>query len=163
MDTAILPRLSGERGQAMSDLDKLIAMADKVYKDIFNVARRERGLIRGLADALVSVRAERDAAVVAIERVRAAVEKHKHWNEDCGWDVPTIEVLAALDGAPEPEWEYGLLNPQAPDGGKLQGGAHLISDSRDHIITQQRSGHPVIQAVRRRKAGPWLPVEEHDG
>lgn len=47
--------------------------------------------------------AERDAATATADRVRAAVEKHKHWNEGCGWDVPTIEVLAALDGAPEPE------------------------------------------------------------
>lgn len=72
------------------------------------------------------------------------------------WPCPTV---AALDGAPEPEWEYGLLNPQAPDGGKLQGGAHLISANREHILAQQRRGHPAILAVRRRKAGPWLPVE----
>lgn len=52
---------------------------------------------------LEETEAERDDALAAIERVRAAVEKHRHWNEGCGWDVPTIEVLAALDGAPEPE------------------------------------------------------------
>ncbi|QIK64560.1 hypothetical protein G7068_16055 [Leucobacter viscericola] len=43
-----------------------------------------------------SVRAERDAALAAIARVHAAVESAKHWNEGCGWDVPSIKVLQAL-------------------------------------------------------------------
>lgn len=66
-------------------------------------------MVHRLTDALEAATRERDAALEAIDRVRAAVEKHEHWNDDCGWDVPTIEVLAALDGAPdgapEPELE----------------------------------------------------------
>ena len=99
---------------------------------------------------------ERDAALAAIERVRALAFGHGKGAEDLPVDRDALK--AALDGAPEPEWEYGLLNPQAPDGGKLQGGAHLISANREHILAQQRRGHPAILAVRRRKAGPWEPV-----
>ena len=118
---------------------------------------------------------ERDAALAAVERVRVIHARDEHglcvecsWeypetsydalSNDVSWPCPTV---AALDGEPEPEgrWEYGLLNPQAPDRGKLRDGAHLISDNREHILKQQRRGHPSIQAVRRRKAGPWLPVE----
>ena len=125
---------------------------------------------------LEEAEAERDAALAAIERVRAIhfediayaddsygpeprpdnYERHYCSEDGEDWPCPTIQ---ALDEAPEPEWEYGLLNPQAPDGGKLQGGAHLITANREHILAQQRRGHPAILAVRRRKAGPWEPVE----
>lgn len=106
-----------------------------------------------MSDKELIAEAERDAALAAIERVQETLSLHNPNGR------LVKEVLAALDGAPEPQWEYGLLNPQAPDGGKLQGGAHLISANREHILAQQRRGHPAILAVRRRKAGPWLPVE----
>ena len=54
--------------------------------------------------------AERDAALAAIERVRAAVSGHPEcdcYEEgdviSCGWKSAYASVLAALDGAPEPE------------------------------------------------------------
>lgn len=34
------------------EIEKLIAEADRAYEDVFNVAQRERDLIRRLADAL---------------------------------------------------------------------------------------------------------------
>ncbi len=108
----------------------------------------------------VKAEAERDAALAAIERVRAEADAYAEQSdvmEPCGAVAQALRT--ALDGAPEPEWEYGLLNPQAPDGGKLQGGAHLISANREHILAQQRRGHPAILAVRRRKAGSWEQVE----
>lgn len=49
------------------------------------------------------LRAERDAYKARLDAVRATVEYEKHWNDGYGWDVATIRVLAALDGAPEPE------------------------------------------------------------
>lgn len=36
-----------------------------------------------------------------LDAVRAVVESEKHWNEACGWDVPAIRLLAALDGGDE--------------------------------------------------------------
>lgn len=119
-----------------------------------------------LEGMIAEARAERDAALAAIERVRAI-----HLNagpsqgygsqfkggygmlgdccESCGshgeygveWPCPTIQ---ALDGAPEPEeveWEYRC-------------------DIRKHFwvthgVHHDCEGNP----ERRRKAGPWVPVE----
>ena len=64
-------------------------------------------------DVLMSVRVERDAALAAVERVRAIHQKRgASWPHNGGtyvcdadnklWPCPTV---AALDGAPEPEWE----------------------------------------------------------
>ena len=93
--------------------------------------------------------AERDAALAAVERCRAAVEKHKHWNEDCGWDVPAIEVLAALDGAPEPEWEYECRISAPWDWRKCAADSGMCPEG-----SERRKRTPVIPA------GPWLPIEK---
>lgn len=31
------------------------------------------------------------------KRLRDVVENDRHWNDDCGWDVPTISIIAAID------------------------------------------------------------------
>lgn len=56
------------------------------------------------------IRAERDAALAAVERIRQAVSGHPEcgrYEEDdvisCGWKSAYASVLAALDGAHEPE------------------------------------------------------------
>lgn len=101
----------------MIDLDELIAEARRWANGHPN--RRSGELMRDLADALESVRAERDAALAAIDRVRVL---HRRLNivdevtderlgdacEVCSeiesyeltWPCPTV---AALDWAPEPE------------------------------------------------------------
>ena len=129
----------------MTDLDELIAEArheesiqDKLG-DGFSEGSEERAFYyehrdryKRLADALVSVRAERDAALAAVERVTAerdsamariakAWELHEQftWSfgygpvQTCKWcadhgvpqDVASwpCPTVAALDGAPEPE------------------------------------------------------------
>ena len=48
----------------------------------------------------LTTEAERDAALAAIERVRETLMLHNPNGR------LVKEVLAALDGAPEPEWEY---------------------------------------------------------
>ena len=60
-----------------------------------------------LIDAL---RAERDAALAALERIRRAVSGHPECDRyeegdviSCGWKSAYASVVAALDGAPEPE------------------------------------------------------------
>lgn len=64
----------------------------------------------GLEEGIKIGRAERDAAVAAIERIREAVSGHPEcdrYSEDdvisCGWKSAYASVVAALDGAPEPE------------------------------------------------------------
>lgn len=146
--------------------------------------------IDNLDELITELRAERDAALAAIERVRAVhrkftyyeledscpdtSEEHReerhHESDEIGEfyceDMPTGDVVcdlcrdadgermdwpcptvAALDGAPEAEWEYGVevegevaVRPKAI--------AERASDSADYATL-----------VRRRKAGPWLPVE----
>lgn len=126
------------------------------------------------SDARVKeLEAERDAATAAIERVTAerdsamariakAWELHEpftwsfgygpvqscKWCADHGvsqevasWPCPTIQ---ALDGAPEPEWEYAHR-----EGGKVY----------DEPSTPLAAAKILnSQPVRRRKAGPWMPV-----
>lgn len=64
---------------------------------------RERNLF-------VGIKAERDAALAAIERIRQAVSGHPECDRyeegdviSCGWKSAYASVVAALDGAPEPE------------------------------------------------------------
>ena len=59
-----------------------------------------------------AIEAERDAALAAIERVRAIADdgvwRDTKTSGDWAWalDHMAHKILAALDGAPEPEWEY---------------------------------------------------------
>lgn len=107
---------------------------------------------------LVKIAAERDAALAAVERCRVAVEKHKHWNDDCGWDVPAIELLAALDGAPEPEWEY-RVEYRVP-GGKthVSGPMDSLEEARGFVLENIHGG-AIVRRAKEVSAGPWLPVE----
>lgn len=92
---------------------------------------------------------------VAPEVIAEAVERN----------AAALEALAENDGPVdtvprEGEWEYGLVNPDAlPGQYGRDDRAHLVSRSREHIERQQRRGHPSIRVVRRRPAGPWLPVD----
>ena len=71
-----------------------------------------------------------------------------------------VLALCEAADAPDSDWEYGLVNPDAlPGEYGRDDRAHLVSSSREHIERQQSRGHPAIKAMRRRKAGPWLPVE----
>lgn len=73
--------------------------------------------------------------------------------------VQLIERLLAERGQAEVEWEYGLLDPQ--DGfGEINTKAHLVSQNFEHVRRQHRRGHPTIQFVRRRKAGPWEVIDD---
>ena len=110
----------------------------------------------GLEEGIKIGRAERDAAVAAIERVRDVAMKHRsveQHNEmvpvtdiaDLIREPSSADYLAALDGAPEPEWEYRART----DYGRVvaQGSLDEIGYLSGHIWE------------RRRKADPWLPVE----
>ena len=103
----------------MSDLNGVVGYARRwieLHRE--NKFQREAAkIMQRVVDALESVRTERDAAVAAIERVRAVLVKWEAQQEhnreilgsgglghfqaiDC-----TGDLRAALDGAPEPEEE----------------------------------------------------------
>jgi len=103
---------------------------------------------------IAELEAERDAALAVLERIREAVSGHPECDRyeegdviSCGWKSAYASVVAALDGAPEPEWEYsrGVLH----ENGLLHAGFGI---PRDQVVN-----------VRRRKAGPWLPVSSGEG
>ena len=84
-------------------------------------------------------KAETDAALAAIERVKETLSLHNPNGR------LVKEVLAALDGAPEPEWEYA----------HREGGRVYDEPSTPLAAAKILNSQP----VRRRKAGPWPPVE----
>ena len=64
----------------------------------------------GLLARVRELEAERDAALAALERIRRAVSGHPECDRyeegdviSCGWKSAYASVVAALDGAPEPE------------------------------------------------------------
>lgn len=97
--------------------------------------------------------AERDAALAAIERVRAVAD---HWSSDEDAKGLHFDLVAALDGAPEPEWEYGREY-------RDEAGCPHVRESSDVSSPDghRADGSPYwnYRAMRRRPAGPWLPVE----
>ena len=109
---------------------------------------------RRLADALEAATRERDAAVAAIERVRAAVSGHPECDryEDgdvisCGWKSAYASVVAALDGAPEPEVEREYRRVR-PDGVPVFNAVFETMPLLDDYYTAEY-----------RTVSPWLPVE----
>lgn len=115
-----------------------------------------------LVDALEASLGERDAAVAAIERVReehqpcyTCAEPHCFRCKEAKWPCATFQ---ALDGAPEPNWEYGA---KVYNSGRVV----RIEDSPEKVQLGRSATSYVNPQwvadvlVRRRKAGPWLPVE----
>lgn len=116
-------------------------------------------LLKSLADALVSVRAERDTALAAIERVAVEIEAVAGGitssSEAAGYRNGLRRaaqvVRAALDGAPEPEWEvqYGRRNRET-------GALHwLTGDPRDDWWHENQDQYEHVK----RYTSPPLPVD----
>lgn len=110
-----------------------------------------------------------DAATAAIERVRALVSAWQNTTPASGpfperavidVDVEIIApLLAALDGAPEPEWEWGVqyVPPSVYAGEPVSCASEraarmAIRGSSEPIRLHRRHPKVVIPA------GPWLPV-----
>lgn len=107
-----------------------------------------------------------ERAEAATERIREAVSGHPEcdrYSEDdvisCGWKSAYASVVAALDGAPEPEpeWEYGTGHTADPGVGapELNRRAAEMRAAAWNRSTRTQTG----VVVRRRKAGPWETVE----
>lgn len=163
----------------MSEHENLIAEAQEWASSYASWG--DNGLVDRLVDALSGVRAERDAALARIAEAAKLHRKYTYYDledscpdttdehreehhheasDDIGefycdqmptgdvccdncrdvngdrmeWPCPTI---TALDGAPEPEWEY--MSDQG-----------AVTDSPENALD------------RRRKAGPWIPVESEE-
>ena len=99
-----------------------------------------------------AVKAERDAALAAVERVQETLSLHNPNGR------LVKEVLAALDGAPEPEWEWGWMADKERRASMSPRGPRLLIDGHPHT-PEEIARFPRGQRVRRVKAGPWLPVE----
>ena len=72
-------------------------------------------------------------------------------NSDPWAQLLTENILAALDGAPEPEWEYGCRSSAHWETVNLDPG---LDDPEDHGYDC-----PSPAIVRRRKAGPWEQIK----
>lgn len=99
--------------------------------------------------------AERDTALAAIERVRARLgDILPDWS-DSGV-IAVADILAALDGAPEPEWEYQWGEP----GESFEGFDSF--ETYDEALAEMRdqSEYSSHRVMRRRKAGPWEVCNE---
>lgn len=110
------------------------------------------------------LRAAKDAALAREAKVRelhqaredgwcsACAETNDQTGEFQDFPCPTV---AALDGAPEPEWEYACreIDEDEPWTNFYKSSKELKSSLGE---IAERDGEEV---VRRRKAGPWLPVE----
>ena len=106
----------------------------------------------------IEARAERDAALAAIERVKETLSLHNPNGR------LVKEVLAALDGAPEPEeveWEYGVRNRLTWKVG-FPYSREEVADRIDDENRRVAGTYYVMrfEAVRRRKAGPWIGVDD---
>lgn len=89
--------------------------------------------------------AERDAALAAIERVRVVAFGHGKGAEDLPVDRDALK--AALDGAPEPEWEREYRRVR-PDGVPVFNAVFESLPVLDDYYTAEY-----------RTVSPWLPVE----
>ena len=109
-----------------------------------------------------------DAATAAVDRVRALAHQHRsaeQHNEtvplsdigDLIGEPSSADYLAALDEAPEPEWEYGSAHRDDPSVGateySTERAEQRVREWNDH--DDQKGG----LLVRRRPAGPWESVE----
>lgn len=105
--------------------------------------------LEALRDAVARVRAIHQP----IEVLAGADFRQARECSACGGDEPLSYpclTIAALDGAPEPEWEWGLRDADC-------GMTYVVDRPKDSAISSGRY-------LRRRKAGPWEPVgSETDG
>ena len=111
--------------------------------------------------------AERDAATAAVERVRAALgEVLPDWSDN--GVVAVADILAALDGAPEPEGKRWFAACWRDDNGTLNSleSATIVREYAEADVMRWRdqeqrepSGQPDRVVLATKISYPWLPVE----
>ena len=128
-------------------------------------AVRNRILAAGFSRATVP-----DAALAAIAAARVVClqlggvdgdvsQPAPSYYVSVGRNVVATEVLAALDGAPEPEWEYSVVFNDPEDGWTNDGAD--THDNYEDARNQFSEPYWMVEdlVVRRRKAGPWEPIK----
>ena len=126
-------------------------------------SKAEHELRAVAADALEAATRERDAAVAAIERVRAEADAYAEQPdvmELCGAVAQALRT--ALDEAPEPEGRWGYR-------GRLQSCGYVAEGyiSAEHAMNGLRvelEDHPYLAMddtaiVERARVREWIPVE----
>ena len=117
-----------------------------IETDSLEYSREFRNFWKAETDAATELRTERVAALEVVDRCREVVDALRTRyaeNSDAAYFVR--QIVAALDGAPEPEWEYRVT---------LKNGTELARGTLDEVRRFK-----TIDIERRRLAGPWLPVE----
>ena len=71
--------------------------------------------------------------------------------------VRIAEAALSRAAAPEPEWEYGWKADEERRVMMTPRGPRLLIDGHPHT-PEELARFPRGQRVRRRKAGPWLPI-----
>lgn len=158
--------LIAEARQEESIQDKLgDGFSEGSEERAFYYEHRDR--YKRLTDALEVATSERDAALAAVAAIRELLsdEDGQVWSAEGVWGsyrvVDADAVAAALDGAPEAEWEYCFAEIQ-DDGeiytnGPEEGFQFATAEAaRDASIEES---DVVMKRVKGVPAGPWLPVE----
>ncbi|MBC9927202.1 hypothetical protein [Leucobacter sp. cx-169] len=153
-------------------MSKINADIERYREGYGDISLAIQALEGRLADALASAThsPEQGEASAAIERVRALACKHRsveQHNEtvplsdigDLIGEPSSAEYFAALDGAPEAEWEYGFRGRYAVMH-PTKAGQRIETPE----ITQRTPDNwlPEMGEIYRRRpstpAGPWLPA-----
>lgn len=131
------------------------AATEEAFKKAVALSERRQTLLE-------EAEAERDAALAAIGRVLALHSKSDYDGGICldcekPWPCPTV---AALDGAPEPDWEYGYRG-RYTDRHPTKAGQRMERPKRTYRTPD--NWLPELGEIYRRRpslpAGPWVPVE----
>lgn len=150
----------------MSDVSKtneaLIAEAQEHYSEMNGLNSRAAEVMMELVAALESATRvpEQGEASAAIGRVRAIHKREviavhpgigeEAWCPACQEHWP-CSTTTALDGAPEPEWEYGEIGPANQ--------VHMTTPER---VRKSEALGWSQEIVRRYTAGPWVSVKVGD-
>lgn len=109
----------------------------------------------------IEAQRERDAALAAVERVAKIHGPSDEFPAGCDYceRLTPCSTRVALDGAPEPEWEYSV-GFNDPECGWINDHAD-IHDNYEDARSDYSEPHWLVEdrVVRRRPAGPWEPVE----
>lgn len=109
-----------------------------------------------------SLKAERDKAAEAIERVRAIHHRRKIWTGSgrfywgCDFDRGSwpCSTDTALEEAPEPEWEYGIRNTATG----VVGYPWTRSEAEELVSNVERDNAALFEVVRRTPEREWQSV-----
>ena len=143
--------IKAELASRIEDRDYWYGIADKAasQRDAANEDRKQvEAEIRDLLKVdIPSLKAERDAATAAIESVRVVTDAlRSRYSDNSEAAYFMGQIVAALDGAPEPEWEREYRRVR-PDGTPVFNAVFETMPLLDDYYTAEY-----------RTVSPWLPA-----